>query len=111
VVPGFSKVALGSVATLVTSGLLLIWDISRGIDGFWSTHYARVLIIKLALFSLVMLLAMKSRRWVQTALADAVSAHRRTAARSFAVSVAAETVLVIAVLAAAGVLVTSSPGR
>lgn len=111
VVPRFSRVALLAVATLVSSGLLLLWDISRGIEGFWTTHYSRVLIIKLALFSLVILVAMKSRRWVQTALAEAVTAHRRTAVRSFAVSVATETVLVIAVLAAASVLVTSSPGR
>jgi copper transport protein len=47
---------------------------------------------------------------VQTSLAEAVAAHRRTAVRSFAVSVAAETVLVLAVLSAASVLVTSSPG-
>jgi copper transport protein len=110
VVPKFSRVALVSVLMIVTSGLLLLWDISRGIDGFWTTHYARVLVIKLSLFSLVMLAAMKSKRWVQATLADAVAAHRRTAVRSFAVSVAAETVLVIAVLAAASVLVTSSPG-
>lgn len=108
VVPRFSRVALVSVLLIVTSGLLLVWDISRGIDGFWSTHYARVLVIKLSLFALVMLAAMKSKRWVETTLA--VAAHRRTAVRSFAVSVAAETVLVMAVLSAASVLVTSSPG-
>lgn len=110
VVPKFSRVALVSVLTIVASGLLLLWDISRGIDAFWTTHYARVLILKLSLFSLVMLAAMKSKRWVETTLADAVATHRRTAVRSFAVSVAAETVLVAAVLAAASVLVTSSPG-
>jgi len=69
-----------------------------------------VLLLKLAVFALVMLAAMKSKHWVQTALADAVAGHRRTAVRPFAVSVAAETVLVMAVLAAASVLVTSSPG-
>jgi copper transport protein len=110
VVPKFSRVALVSVLMIVASGLLLLWDISRGIDGFWTTHYARVLVVKLGIFSLVMLAAMKSKRWVQTTLADAVATHRRTAVRSFAVSVAAETVLVLAVLAAASVLVTSSPG-
>ena len=111
VVPKFSVLALTSVLTIVTSGLLLLWEISRGIDGFWSTHYAHVLVIKLSLFAVVMLAAMKSKRWVDSALADAVAAHRRTAMRSFAVSVATETVLVVAVLAAASVLVTSSPGQ
>jgi len=110
VVPKFSRVAQVSVLMIVASGLLLVWDISRSVDGFWTTHYARVLVVKLATFSLVMLAAMKSKRWVQTTLADAVATHRRTAVRSFAVSVAAETVLVLAVLAAASVLVTSSPG-
>ncbi|MGY2876742.1 copper transport protein [Marmoricola sp. URHA0025 HA25] len=110
VVPKFSRVAQISVLMIVSSGLLLLWDISRGIDGFWATHYAHVLVLKLSLFSLVMLAAMKSKRWVQTSLAEAVAAHRRTAVRSFAVSVAAETALVLAVLSAASVLVTSSPG-
>jgi copper transport protein len=110
VVPKFSRVAQVSVLMIVSSGLLLLWDISRGIDGFWATHYSHVLVLKLSLFSLVMLAAMKSKRWVQTTLAEAVAAHRRTAVRSFAVSVAAETVLVLAVLSAASVLVTSSPG-
>ena len=110
VVPRFSRVALASVLLIVTSGLLLLWEISRGIDDFWATDYAQVLILKLTLFSLVMLAAMKSKRWVQTVLEEAVAAHRRTAVRSFAVSVTAETVLVISVLGAASVLVTSSPG-
>jgi putative copper export protein/methionine-rich copper-binding protein CopC len=110
VVPRFSVVALLSVLAIVASGLLLLWDVSRGIDHFWATHYAHVLVLKLAIFALVMLAAMKSKRWVETTLAEAIAAHRRTAVRSFAVSVAAETVLVLAVLAAAGVLVTSSPG-
>jgi len=110
VVPRFSVLALVSVLTIVSSGLLLVWEVGHGIDHFWSTHYARVLMLKLAVFALVMLAAMKSKRWVQLSLADAVSGHRRTAVRSFAISVATETVLVLAVLAAASVLVTSSPG-
>lgn len=111
VVPKFSVLALSSVLAIVASGLLLLWEVSRGIDGFWSTHYARVLVVKLSLFAVVMLAAMKSKRWVDSALADAVVTHRRTALRSLTVSVATETVLVIAVLAAASVLVTSSPGQ
>jgi copper transport protein len=110
VIPKFSRVAFVSVLVIVSSGLVLLWDIARTVDGFWSTHYAHILILKLSLFSLVMLAAMKSKQWVQKTLADAVATHRRTAIRSFAASVAAETVLVIAVLSAASVLVTSSPG-
>jgi putative copper export protein/methionine-rich copper-binding protein CopC len=110
VVPRFSKVAAGSVMLIVASGLILTWQIISTVDGFWSTHYADVLIVKISLFSLVLLVAMNSKRWVQKSLARAVVARRRNAVKSFAVSVAAESVLVVAVLGAASVLTTSSPG-
>jgi len=110
VVPRFSKVAAGSVMLIVASGLILTWQIISTVDGFWSTHYADVLIVKISLFTLVLLVAMNSKRWVQKSLARAVVAGRRNAVKSFAVSVAAESVLVVAVLGAASVLTTSSPG-
>lgn len=111
VVPRFSKIAALSVLTIVASGAILLWQIVASVDGFWSTDYSRVLMVKLALFVLVMLAAMKSKHWVDRRLARAVVESRRhTATRSFVVSVAAETVLVVSVLGAAGVLVTSSPG-
>jgi copper transport protein len=110
VVPKFSKVAAVSVLTIVVSGAILLWQIVASVDGFWATHYSRVLMVKLALFALVMLAAMKSKHWVDRRLARAVESRRRTATRSFAVSVAAETLLVVSVLGAVGVLVTSSPG-
>lgn len=110
VVPGFSKVALVSVLMIVASGLILTWQIISTVDGFWSTHYADVLIVKVSLFTLVLLVAMNSKRWVEKALAKAVATRRRNAVKFFAVSVAAESVLVVAVLGAASVLTTSSPG-
>lgn len=110
VVPGFSKVAQGAVLMIVASGLILTWQIISTVDGFWSTHYADVLIVKVSLFSLVLLFAMNSRRWVEKALAKAAMTRRRNAVKFFAVSVAAESVLVVAVLGAASVLTTSSPG-
>jgi copper transport protein len=110
VLPRFSKLALVSVLMIVTSGLILLWQIISTVDGFWSTHYADVLIVKIALFSLVLLVAMNSKRWVEKTLAKAAAARRRNAVNSFAVSVAAESFLVVAVLGAASVLTTSSPG-
>jgi copper transport protein len=110
VVPKFSRVALLSVLLIVTSGLILFWQVVGSVDGFWATHYARVLMVKMTLFALVLLAAMKSKRWVEKSMASAVADRRRTAVGSLAASVAAETVLVVAVLGAAGVLVTSSPG-
>ena len=114
VVPGFSKVALASVLVIVASGLLLLWQIAGSVDGFWSTHYARVLLVKLGFFALVLTAAFQSKRWVEThLLRDTDTGHRfapRTTTRAFALSVGAESVLVLTVLAAVGVLVTSSPG-
>jgi putative copper export protein len=110
VVPGFSKVALVSVLMIVASGLILTWQIISTVDGFWSTHYADVLIVKVSLFTLVLLFAMNSKRWVEKTLAKAAATRRRNAVKFFAVSVAAESVLVVAVLGAASVLTTSSPG-
>jgi len=108
IVPRFSTIAMVSVLVIVSSGLILSWQIISSVDGFWHTHYARVLFIKLALFATVLLAAMKSKRWVGRNLTS--STHRGSAVGAFVASVATETVLVIAVLGAASVLVTSSPG-
>lgn len=108
IVPRFSTIALVSVLVIVSSGLILSWQIISSVDGFWQTHYARVLLLKLALFGTVMLAAMKSKSWVGRHLKG--TSHRGAAVGSFVASVATETVLVIAVLGAASVLVTSSPG-
>ncbi|KAA1397399.1 copper resistance CopC/CopD family protein [Aeromicrobium ginsengisoli] len=108
IVPKFSTIAMVSVLVIVSSGLILSWQIISSVDGFWHTHYARVLFIKLALFATVLLAAMKSKSWVGRNLTS--STHRGSPVGAFIASVATETVLVIAVLGAASVLVTSSPG-
>ena len=110
VVPRFSRVALVSVLMIVASGLLLVWQVIGPVDDFWATDYSRVLVVKMSILALVLLAAMKSKHWVDRSLAGAIAARRRTAVRSIAASVAAETVLVVAVLGAASVLATSSPG-
>ncbi len=110
VVPRFSRVAQVSVLVIVASGLILVWQVVWPIDGFWATHYSRVLLVKLSLFVLVMLAAMQSKRWVDRAIAGTNASRGGGAVRSIATSVAAETVLVAAVLGAASVLATSSPG-
>jgi copper transport protein len=110
VVPKFSTIAMVSVLIIVSSGLILLWQIISSVDGFWQTHYARVLLLKICLFVAVLLAAMKSKSWVGRHLTTSSHTRRGTAVGSFVASVATETVLVIAVLGAASVLVTSSPG-
>ena len=46
IVPRFSKVAQVSVLLIMASGLLLVWQLIWPIEGFWSTHYSRVLVVK-----------------------------------------------------------------
>ena len=110
VVPRFSKVAMISVLLIIASGSILIWELIWPIDGLWSTHYNRVLVVKLSLFALVLAAAMASKRWVTRNVTSAPAARRRTAVRDIRISVVAETVLVAGVVGAASVLATSSPG-
>ncbi|HJQ07005.1 MAG TPA: CopD family protein [Nocardioides sp.] len=110
VVPSYSKVALTAVAAIVASGLVMLYQLAKPIEDFWSTHYAHVLLVKLALFAVVIVAAMGSKRWVDRSLDHAVATGNTASAHSFATSVAVEAVLAIGVLAAASVLVTSSPG-
>jgi copper transport protein len=110
IVPRFSKIAMVSVLLIVASGLILIWRLIWPIDGIWSTHYNRVLVIKLSIFLAVMVAASASKRWVDRITSGQAAAHSRTAVRSITTSVVAETALVATVLGAASVLATSSPG-
>lgn len=110
VVPSYSKLALTAVAAIVASGLVMLYELASPIEHFWSTHYAHVLLVKLALFGAVTMAAMGSKRWVDRSLDRAVATGSTASARSFATSVAVEAVLAVGVLAAASVLVTSSPG-
>jgi len=110
VVPRFSIVALTSVALVTVSGLVMGWEISGSVDGFWSTRYSHVLISKVVAFGLVLLVATNTKRLVDRGLGRQVEGHRRSPVQYFAASVAAESVIVVAVLGAAAVLTTSSPG-
>jgi putative copper export protein len=111
VVPKFSKFAMISVLAIVASGLILVWQIIGSIGAIFDTSYGRVLIIKLSVFALVLLAAMKSKNWVEKRLQLAVLESRRPMVRALSLSVGAETVLVVAVLVAASVLVTANPGH
>jgi len=92
----------------VVSGGILAWQLIGSVGGVFTTHYGHVLLVKLTLVGCVLLAAQASRLWVHRHLT--VTADEQRAVGSFVASVSAETVLVLAVLVAASVLVTSSPG-
>ena len=112
VVPGYSRLALVSVLLIAASGLVLAWQLVGSVHALLHTSYGHLLIAKLAVLALVLAAAQRSKQWVAARLDLAVLLHgdARTV-RPFLYSVAAEAALLMAVLSAAGLLVTAAPGR
>lgn len=106
VVQRFSRWARIAVASIVISGLGLLCVVILPLSKFWGTHYADVLIIKMAVLVLALAAATGSRTWVNRLRTRASTAG----VALIASSVGVETLCALAVLAAAGTLVTSSPG-
>jgi copper transport protein len=112
VVSGYSTLAGVSVAAIAAAGAVLTWQVVGSFDALFHTGYGRLLLLKLAVLALLLLIAQHSRGWVRTRLDIAVLLRGdRATVRPFVHSVAAETGLVLLVLAATSLLVTSAPGR
>ncbi len=112
VVPGFSRIALASVLVLAGTGVALAVRLVGSWHELTHSRYGLLLLVKLACFGLVLAAAQRSKTWVGRRLALAVVLRGdRLTVRPFVYSVAAETVLLLAVVTAAGLLVTADPGR
>ncbi|MEV7888156.1 copper resistance CopC/CopD family protein [Streptomyces sp. NPDC002817] len=112
VVPGYSRLAAVAVTAIVGAGLVLTWQVVGSYDGLLHTSYGHLLLVKTAVLAAVLLIAQSSRRWVRTRLDLAVLLRGDAATvRPFGYSVAAETGLVLVVLAVTSLLVTADPGR
>lgn len=112
VVSRYSNLALASVTAIIAAGLLLAWHLVGSVHALLDTSYGHVLLLKAGIVGTVLLLAQHSKAWVRHRLDVAVLLDGDGATvRPFLYSVAAETGLALAILVAAGVLVTSSPGR
>jgi len=122
VVPHFSRVAFGAVITILVTGTFQGWREVRSTAALTETTYGRLLIVKVALFAVLVALGALSRRCVQARYRvparqlsfgpgtdtadpdpDTVGRLRRT--------VGAETVIAIAVLAVTALLVNAQPAR
>ncbi|MDH6221113.1 CopD family protein [Streptomyces pseudovenezuelae] len=111
-VTGYSALAGVSVAAIAVAGAVLAWQVVGSFGALFSTDYGQLLLVKLALLAGVLVIAQRSRSWVRTRLDIAVLLRGdRATVRPFVYSVAAETGLVLVVLAATSVLVTAAPGR
>jgi copper transport protein len=124
VVPRFSRIALGAVVVILVTGVFQGWREVRTVPALTQTTYGKLLIVKVALFALLVGLGFFSRRFVHAryrvpaarrlsfgpgAATDAatdeetVSRLRRT--------VGAETVIAVVVLAVTALLVNAQPAR
>lgn len=112
VVPGYSRLAALSVTGIVGAGLVLAWQVVGSYDALLHTSYGHLLLVKTAVLGGVLVAAFASRQWVRTRLDLAVLLRGDAATvRPFGYSVAAETGLVLVVLAVTSLLVTADPGR
>lgn len=108
----YSNLALVSMLAIIGAGTLLAWQVVGSVHDLLHTSYGHTLLLKLALVTAVLALAQHSKAWVRHRLDVAVILDGdRATVRPFVYSVAAEAGLALAILAAASVLVTSSPGR
>ncbi|MEY9991838.1 copper transport protein [Streptomyces sp. V4I8] len=112
VVPGYSRLAAVSVAGIVAAGLVLAWQVVGSYDALLHTSYGHLLLLKTGVLGVVLPAALASRQWVRTRLDLAVLLRGDAATvRPFGYSVAAETGLVLVVLAVTSLLVTANPGQ
>jgi copper transport protein len=119
----FSRLATGAVAALIATGVYQTLREVRSWDVLLHTHYGHVLVVKLAIVGLAFLAAAGSRTWVWQTAHPLVTVHAATSAppgpvvdgrpqlRRLRLSVAAETLLLVGVLVASAMLVTSDPAR
>lgn len=99
----FSAVAMGSVAAIALSGLFLYWEHVDGPRQLLTTMYGRVLGVKILIFGSLLLLGMANQFWLHPRIEALRAAGdtrplRTVLVRRFPALVAAEFLLVAAVL-------------
>ena len=114
VVPRFSSVAFASVAALVVTGVFQSWRQAGSLDALTDTTYGNLLLVKLALFAVMVGFGYLGRRWVQRGYrgdADTEAADDDEVVAGYRRSIRVETVLGVAILAVTALLVNAQPAR
>lgn len=119
----FSTMASASVAVLIATGTYQSLREVRSFGALLHTHYGHLLLVKLGIVAFALFAAAGSRAWVWQAAHPVVAVNAATTAPPAArvgagpgtgrlrASVAAETALLVGVLAVTAMLVTSNPAR
>jgi len=109
----FSGIGTSLVAVLVLSGLVNSWYLIGfdKLDQLFVSRYEEILLVKLALFGAMLVIAAANRFWLTPRLAAALASGSKPAAsiRPLGMSILGETVLGIGVLAAVAWLGTLQP--
>jgi putative copper export protein/mono/diheme cytochrome c family protein len=103
----FSPIGIGCVLVLAGTGFAQGLQLIGSIPGLFGTPYGRIALLKIALFVLALILAGVNRLWLTDRLAAGVTDARR----HLLASVALETYLGLAIVAAAGFLASSVPAE
>lgn len=108
----FHTVGLLAVLVLVASGLANSWFLVGSLSNLVETPYGQVLLLKLALFALMLVLAARNRFVATPRLQRSlnVAAQQGSAIRLLQTQVSAELVLGVLVAAAVSLLGTMAPG-
>jgi len=105
----FSGVGYITVAVLVASGLVNSWFLAGSVGATLRTPYGRLLLVKLALFAAMAMLAAANRFWITPRLHAAAAQAEDTWLRRIRRHVAAELALGTLVIAVVSVLGTLQP--
>lgn len=105
----FSSIATGSIVTLIATGSYQSWRQLGSWAAFGSTDYGRLLLVKLGLFALMLLVALRSHQAARDRLT--VFCHRLPRTSTLRRSVLAEAALGAVVLGVTAMLVNAEPGR
>ena len=108
-VPRFSRLAVVSVALLVSSGVLNGYEQVGTWRGLWETTYGLLLLAKLALVLPLLALGAYNNRYAVPRLARELAS--RTEQRRFLRTTGAELALVAAIVGVTAVLVSEPPAR
>jgi len=108
----FSTLGLVSVGSLLVTGIVNTWYLAGSVAALLGTDYGRLVLVKVALFLLMVAVAAVNRLWLTPKLVDnqsiaAVARARRHLRRNAAIE-ASLGAIVIAVVAALGVLPPAS---
>jgi len=105
----FSSIATGSIVTLIATGSYQSWRQLGSWAAFGSTDYGRLLLVKLGVFTLMLLVALRSHQAARERVT--VFWHRLPLTSTLRRSVLTEAALGAVVLGVTALLVNAEPGR